>query len=174
MEPRREAILDPLARISEVLFGLIMALTFTTTIDAAGGGRGEIRTLTFGAIGCNIAWGLVDAVMYLVNLLVERGRAFLSAAPGTVPRAQLGLDDWRGAFAVFLLVCLSTFPIVIPFLFIRNAALALRTSNLVAIAMLFGCGYALGRYGGFNALKTGLAMVLLGVVLVAITIVLGG
>ena len=55
-------ILDPVARVSEVLFGLIMALTFTGSLAAATAGREEIRTLLIGIIGCNIAWGLVDAV----------------------------------------------------------------------------------------------------------------
>jgi hypothetical protein len=54
----RERILDPLSRISEILFGLIMALTFTGTLSAVTADREEIRTLLFGAIGCNVAWGL--------------------------------------------------------------------------------------------------------------------
>ncbi len=71
-------ILDPLARISEILFGVIMALTFTTTVDAANAGRAEVRTLVFAAVGCNVAWGLVDAMMYLIDVLTERGRDLLT------------------------------------------------------------------------------------------------
>ena len=48
-------VLDPISRVSEILFGLIMALTFTGTISAASAGREEVRTLLVGAIGCNIA-----------------------------------------------------------------------------------------------------------------------
>jgi VIT1/CCC1 family predicted Fe2+/Mn2+ transporter len=59
-------------RISEVLFGLIMVLTFTGSLSAAEAGRAEIRTMLFGALGCNLAWGLVDAVMYLMACLSER------------------------------------------------------------------------------------------------------
>jgi len=66
-------VLDPIARTSEVLFGLIMALTFTGTLSAATAGRDDIRTLLVGMIGCNIAWGLVDAVMFLMSALTERG-----------------------------------------------------------------------------------------------------
>ncbi len=69
----RQRVLDPIARISEILFGLIMALTFTGTLSAASAAREEIRTLLVGAIGCNIAWGLVDAVMFLMGSLTERG-----------------------------------------------------------------------------------------------------
>jgi hypothetical protein len=75
---RPERVLDPIARVSEVLFGLIMALTFTGTISAATAGREEIRTLLIGVIGCNIAWGLVDAVMFLMSELTERGRGYLA------------------------------------------------------------------------------------------------
>ena len=55
-----------------------MALTFTGTLSAATAGREEIRTLLIGVIGCNIAWGLVDAVMFLMSSLTERGHNLLA------------------------------------------------------------------------------------------------
>jgi hypothetical protein len=67
-------VLDPIERISEILFGLIMALTFTGTLSAATAGRTEVGEMLLGAIGCNLAWGLVDGFMYLIASLVERGR----------------------------------------------------------------------------------------------------
>ena len=70
----RERILSPVERLSEILFGLIMALSFTGSLSVAESGREEIRTMLVGAIGCNIAWGIVDAVMYLITTLVERRR----------------------------------------------------------------------------------------------------
>jgi hypothetical protein len=73
----RERILDPIARMSEVLFGLIMALTFTTTLELTAG-RNDVRMLLAGVIGCNIAWGLVDAVMYLIASLTGRGHGVLT------------------------------------------------------------------------------------------------
>lgn len=214
-EPK-ERVLDPIARVSEVLFGLIMALTFTGTLSAATADREEVRTLLVGVIGCNIAWGLVDAVMFLMSALTERGHGLLTiqavrsaASPeaahrviaGAVPpilasmlepltlehmrQGLLGITDlpaspvltkrdWLGALAVFLLVFLSTFPIVVPFLVVTNVRLALRLSNLVALVMLFLTGSWLARHGGHNPLWAGLAMTLLGVVLVGITIALGG
>ena len=63
----REPILNPVDRISEMLFGLFMALTFIGAVSVAGRGQAEVRTLFVTAIGCNLAWGLVDAVMYLVR-----------------------------------------------------------------------------------------------------------
>jgi VIT1/CCC1 family predicted Fe2+/Mn2+ transporter len=68
-----------------------------------------------------------------------------------LPQApSLTREDWLGALAVFLLVFLSTFPVVIPFIVLRSAHLAIRASNLVAIVMLFLCGYLLARHGGYH------------------------
>jgi len=72
--PRRRRVLDPAERSAEVLFGVIMVLTFTGSLSAATSGREEVRTMLIGAIGCNLAWGIVDAIMYLMNVLGDRGR----------------------------------------------------------------------------------------------------
>jgi VIT1/CCC1 family predicted Fe2+/Mn2+ transporter len=64
--------------------------------------------------------------------------------------------------------------VVIPFLFMQDARLALRVSNVVAIAMLFGAGCLLASYAGMRRIRTGLAIVGIGAVLVALTIILGG
>lgn len=66
-------LLNPVDRISEVLFGLIMALTFTCTISVAEADKTEVRDMLIAAIGCNIAWGLVDAVMFILTRLTEKG-----------------------------------------------------------------------------------------------------
>lgn len=68
------SLLSPVDRVSEVLFGLIMALTFTGTLSVASAERSEVREMLIGALGCNLAWGLVDAVMFLLAALAERGR----------------------------------------------------------------------------------------------------
>ena len=70
----RQRILDPVDRISEALFGLIMAVTIVGSLSIASAGRNEVRTVLVAALGCNLAWGLVDAVMYLIRTLVERTR----------------------------------------------------------------------------------------------------
>jgi hypothetical protein len=74
-EQAREPVLNPVDRVSEVLFGLFMALTFVGAISVAESGRAEVRSLLAAALGCNLAWGLVDAVMYLVRTITDRGRA---------------------------------------------------------------------------------------------------
>ncbi len=73
-DKKRSPILDPLARVSEVIFGLLMALSFTGSLSVATAGREDVRTMMYAAIGCNLAWGLVDAVMYVVTTLSARAR----------------------------------------------------------------------------------------------------
>ena len=158
----RARVLDPIDRISEVLFGLFMVLTFTGTLSVLDSGRDEVRSMLVAAIGCNIAWGFVDGVMYVLRNLVARGRKArlvravraasqpeqahrligdeiggLSGALGTAelervrqwivaqpeqdrPAVRVTGLDLRGAVAVFLLVFLSTFPVVLPFVFIAD------------------------------------------------------
>ncbi|HEX6851386.1 MAG TPA: VIT1/CCC1 transporter family protein [Candidatus Polarisedimenticolaceae bacterium] len=209
-------VLDPIERVSEVLFGLIMVLTFTGSLSVADAGRTEVRTMLLGALGCNLAWGIIDGVFYLMGSLAETGRRLLAlrgvraasdpkegarlvaeslppvvasllkpeelealhgrakALPEPPARAGLRKDEWLGAVGVFLLVFLTTFPVVIPFLFMKDLLVALRISNAIAIVMLFGAGYAFGKMTGRRPVGAGLAMVVVGGVLVSVTIALGG
>jgi hypothetical protein len=116
-----------------------MVLSFTGSISVASAGREEVREVLVGAIGCNLAWGLVDAVMYLMAILVERGR-------------NLGLA--RAVRASRDPESLSTFPVVLPFLFFAPLARAMRISNAVAIVMLYLAGHVLGRHAGFGPVRT--------------------
>ncbi len=194
-----------------------MVLTFTGSISAAEAHRSsEIRTLLFGAIGCNLAWGMVEAVMYLMAQLTERGRVIfllkslrktsnaveahrkianalppkvaaalqptdlerirqhLNAEPDPPEHPRFGKEDYLGAVAVFLLVFLSTFPVVVPFMLMDHVKPAMRTSNAIAVALLFLVGFRLGQYAGVHPWRWGLSTIMLGGVLVAITIALGG
>ena len=63
-------MLDPSERTAEVLFGLIMVLTFTGSLSAAEAGPDDIRAMLIGALGCNIAWGIIDGLA--TTCLVER------------------------------------------------------------------------------------------------------
>ncbi len=209
-------VLDPIDRVSEVLFGLIMVLTFTGSLSVAEAGRDDVRAMLIGALGCNLAWGIIDGILYLMGCLAEKGQGLITfhavrkatdpkvaqrviaeALPSVVAgvltpaeleamherlkqlpeppeRARLGRDDWRGAVGVFLLVFVSTFPVVIPFIFMRSAGPALRVSNVIAIVMLFFTGYAFGRLTGRHPWLVGLSMVVLGSILVGMTMALGG
>ena len=208
-------VLSPIDRVSEVIFGLIMALTFTGTLSVATADRNEVREMLIGALGCNIAWGLVDAVMYLLATLTERRRSLAllremrnrpgrdlahrliaDALPPVIAStmepaeldvirarlerlpepsaASLSLGDFRAAFAVFLLVFLATLPVALPFAVFHEAHRALRVSNGIALVMLFVGGYYLGRHAEAHPLRTGAATLAVGVLLVWVTIALGG
>ena len=209
-------ILDPLERTSEILFGVIMVLTFTSSISIAESGHAETREVLVAALGCNLAWGIVDAAFYLMSSVIGHARGLrilrtireshdpdlsrrliLDALPSPVSavlspsevdelrerlarnpeppaRPFMNRRDLTGAFAVFLLVFLSTFPIALPFMLFAEIGFAMRTSNTIAIAMLFAMGWKLGTHTGRSGWGGGLAMVCLGLVLVGITIALGG
>ena len=74
MPNEREPLLDPIDRVCEIVFGVLMALSFTGALSVATAGHQEVRTMMFTALGCNLAWGLVDAVMYLIRAATERRR----------------------------------------------------------------------------------------------------
>jgi VIT1/CCC1 family predicted Fe2+/Mn2+ transporter len=216
-EPSRSTrLLNPIERISEILFGLIMALSFTCAISVVETTRVGVKEMLMGAIGCNIAWGLVDAIMFLMNVLTQKGRDIaivnfvreskepqkaaefieetlsaelaavitprsieqmrldIMASPPSSVRAGLSKKDLKMALGIFLLVFISTFPVAIPFLIIHDLQVALRISNLVATILLFLGGWILAGYGAYNKFRTGLYMALIGIVLVALTISLGG
>jgi VIT family len=215
-EGSSKRVLEPIDRVSEILFGLIMVLTFTGSLSIAEAGRDDVRTMLIGALGCNLAWGIIDGVLYLMGCLAEKGRGLLTfravrraadpkeaqrliadALPSVVAsvlepvemeslyrrlkqlpeppdHVRLRKDDWLGAVGVFLLVFLCTFPVVIPFILMHNAGPALRVSNAIAIVMLFLTGYAFGRMTGRHPWLLGISMVVLGLILVGLTIALGG
>ena len=90
-EEAREPVLSPVDRVSEVLFGLFMALTFVGAVSVAETGPEQIHELFVTSLGCNLAWGLVDAVMYLVRTITERGRALtLVRSVREAPNAEAG------------------------------------------------------------------------------------
>ncbi|KOF13013.1 hypothetical protein AC244_32355 [Ensifer adhaerens] len=74
-------ILDPIDRLSEIIFGLLMALSFTGTMSVAVGGGGTVNAMLVAAFGCNVAWGIVDGVMHVLTTAVERvkRRGFVAA-----------------------------------------------------------------------------------------------
>jgi hypothetical protein len=211
----RERLLDPVDRISEILFGLIMAVTIVGSLSIATAGQNEVRTVMTAALGCNVAWGLVDAVMYLVRTATGRTRHRALAArivaadrdtarrliTGALPDpivAITGPEEIEGmrhrllalspaqlptlrpihfleAFGIFLMVVIATFPVVVPFMLTRDAALAMRVSQGVTVGMLFLAGFALGRYAGYaRPAVTGSLMAAFGAVLIATVKALGG
>jgi len=203
-------------RISEILYGLIMALTFTCSFSITKSDKTSVDDMLFGALSCNTAWGLIDAVMFLLMAKTDHERRFtilnfIRRSKNTGESRQFIADalppdvakvlqpeevemirqrilqspdekdakekknkDFKTAAEIFLIVLLSTFPVAVPFIFIADLHIALRISNIIAILMMFFCGWALGKYAGHKSFFTGIIMSLLGVILVLITIALGG
>jgi hypothetical protein len=215
-----ERQLDPGERLGEVLFGLVMVLTFTLTAGLnVAEGREGVRSLLVSAVGCNVAWGLIDGVFYVMGGLFHRGRrnriaqairqvpdeaaaveVVASELDPTLadvtspeerrrlyrdvvqvvkrlepPRVRITREDLGGALASFWLVVMSTIPAAVPFLIFRDQPrFALRVSNGLLVAMIFLVGFRWARYTGGSGWRTGSALALLGIVLVAIAVALGG
>ncbi|MFO1150495.1 MAG: VIT1/CCC1 transporter family protein [Alsobacter sp.] len=211
--------LDPASRLGEVLFGLIMVLSVTLTarLTVAEGPAG-MHQLVLAALGCNLAWGIIDGVMYVMGAVTERaekarivagvrdagtddaayalirekvvpqfetradeqtGRvlekalhAFLIAAKPI--RVGVTADDLKGAIACFLLVFASSLPVVVLYLVMPDPRAAVRASNVLLLAMLFGAGALWGRFAGASAWWAGLSMVGIGLALVGVAVALGG
>lgn len=216
-EPFREdRLINPIERISEILFGLIMVLSFTCAISVAESAEVDVKELLVAAIGCNIAWGIIDAIMYLMISLAQRGRniailnyirntnqeekareyiaqtfspefssyigtqslerirvEIISAAPKKT-RPRIFWNDLKAALGVFILVVISTIPVGLPFAIFDKVHLALRISNGIAVMLLFWGGWILARYSGYNKLRTGFYLALVGIGMVFLTILLGG
>ena len=98
----------------------------------------------------------------------------LKQLPGPPGLARLSWNDWKGGLGVLLFVFLTTFPVVLPFVFLQDIAPALRISNAIAIALLATSGAIFGRITGRSPWVAGIGMVIFGALLVAVTIALGG
>jgi len=212
----KDAALNPVDRVAEVLFGLIMVLSFTGTISVAANGKEEIGELLWAALGCNLAWGIIDAIMFLMNVMVERGHSItvikklndseseevsrqilreeiqpliselmkdeeldqlndrLKKISTPLKRNILTAADLIGALQIFLIVFLCMLPVALPFIFLKEVPIAMRASNGVALVLLFIGGYILARWAGFRQFITALIYVVIGLLLVVLTIALGG
>ncbi len=67
--------LDPGDALAEVLFGLIMALTWTVGSRLVMREEGlDVRGLIISTLGCNVAWGIIDAVLRILGTTFFRSR----------------------------------------------------------------------------------------------------
>ena len=105
-----------------------------------------------------------------VGAVVRRRCSLTFQCPeGSVPR-----DDVLGGVAVALVIVLATLPIVVPYLVVSDPNLAVRSSNLVALTLLFLLGVRWGQIVGGRAIRIASGLTVLGAALVLITIALGG
>jgi hypothetical protein len=212
--------LDPASHMGEILFGLIMTLTFTLAagIVIQEEGRAGAREMLVGILGCNLAWGIIDGVLHVLGQVFERGRVrrigwnlrramsdaearkmvadefdetlvpvtdesqrqrlyqsivervrSAPAMPNRVRRA-----DVMGGLAAGWLVFACSFPAVLPFLFLDDPRLALRVSNAILLGLLFFVGWRAARHTLARPWLAATTFLLVGVLLVALAIPLGG
>jgi len=221
--------LDPTDSLLEIIYGVLIVMTFTLAFRAFDAStmpvvvttsmlEQQVQRLFVAAFGCTIAWGIIDGVIYVLTSMAERAAnqrliGAVNAAPdadkatdiiageldeklGPVstdaarqalyddirqqvrvmqPLPQgLKRDDVFGAIGLVLAAIVATLPVVIPFLFVRDPFVAIRTSNLVAILMLFLVGYRWAKLAGGKPIRIGLLLAGIGVVIVLIAIPLGG
>ncbi len=209
--------LDPVDRLGEVVFSLIMALGFI------GACRLELsepdnRAMLIGVFGCNLAWAIVDGVMLVFAALFSRGlqTRLIRNIQGSITdddalrqvsaefdsrlndlttseertriyrniiqlarrapavKARIRRKDIFGGISATLLIVVSTVPVVLPFVFVTNPVVALRVASAVALVLLFLVGCWWGHMVGASALRMGTGLTVFGVLLVIITIALGG
>jgi hypothetical protein len=223
-DPRRSSFatrhLDPASHMGEILFGLIMTLTFTLAagIVIQEEGRAGARERLIGIPGCNLAWGIIDGVLYVLGQAFERGcirrigfhvrsatsdddarrmvaaeldatlkpmadepvrRGFYDAVVQRVRSGRplpntIRKEDVLGGLAAGWVVFACSFPAVLPFLILDDPRLALRVSNAILIGLLFVVGWRAALHTLARPWLAGLALMLVGVLPVALAIPLGG
>lgn len=104
--------------------------------------------------------------------LYESVVQYVRSAP--LPRNRVQLADLKGGLAAGWLVFACSFPAVLPFLFLDDPRLALRVSNAILLGLLFFVGWRAARHTLAKPWLAGGAFLLVGVMLVALAIPLGG
>jgi hypothetical protein len=88
---------------------MVLTVTLTAGLTADSGKEG-VHELLLAAIGCNVAWGIIDGIMYVMSCITERGgqaRFMLAlqtaANRGAAPDIYLNrrLSTLRSVFAPF-------------------------------------------------------------------------
>jgi hypothetical protein len=74
---------------------MVLTVTLTTNLSAKSGTAG-VRQLLVAAVGSNIAWGIIDGVMYVMNCMTVRsGKARLVRAVQKTPERGAALEVIR-------------------------------------------------------------------------------
>ncbi|HVM82253.1 MAG TPA: VIT family protein [Candidatus Binatia bacterium] len=93
--PLIHRFMDPGDALGEILFGIIMSLTFTVGARFfLAKGEFDRNELIVGALGCNIAWGVIDAVLYVL------GSTFFRSQRAHFYRALRNAPDEKSALAM--------------------------------------------------------------------------
>ena len=123
--------------------------------------------------------GELDPYLVSVTQVEDREQLYRSIrnslARGRLPRrAGLVRDDFMGAVASFSIALVASLPAVLPLALIDHSWLALRTSNLLVVGLLFIVGYHWAKYVDANPSLTGLGLTGIGLALVVVAMLFGG
>lgn len=94
--------LDPIDGLTEILFGLIMVLAVTLGAGLVAGREAPLvgADLVSAAVGCNLAWGVIDGVFYVMgSLFARRETARLIQAVRHAPDGEAALRLVRDAYS---------------------------------------------------------------------------
>ena len=84
-----------------------MVLTFTGSLSVAEAGQADVQEMLRGALGCNIAWGIVDGFILVMFRVAERRRTYLVGRAvresGDGAAVIQALRNWLPSEAVALL-----------------------------------------------------------------------
>lgn len=214
-----DAFLEPAEQLSQLLFGLMMVLIFTLGAGSiVADGDDATRTLFLSVLGCNVAWGVIQGWMYVIDAVFDRSHSarlvrsvqeaaddgqamallreelgpdleglaseegrdrlyediYATVKGAPVPRSKVNRHDLYGSIAVFFLVFITVIPALLPFLIIDDLRLALRVSNLLLVLILFFAGFRWATLTNTNRWRAGFAIMLGGIIMVAIAQALGG
>ena len=100
--PHIHRFIDPGDALGEVMFGIIMTLTFTVGARYfMVKGEFDSNELIVGVVGCNIAWGVIDAVLFVLGALFFRSqRARFYHALRSAPDEQTALSAVADQFGL--------------------------------------------------------------------------
>jgi len=96
--------LKPSESLTEIVAGLIMVLSFTLAASVLnGGGQDGAQAALLSAIGCNAAWGIIDAVFYMMTSAFDRNRRLrLARAIASTPDESAALTAIRSELNPYL------------------------------------------------------------------------
>lgn len=218
--------LDPHERLVEIIYGLVIALTITSAIRViTGGGAPDINLMATTSLGAGVAWGIIDAVLYIFVVVFQKHRytriagkissakdesEALAAIQEDLENSLVGTldaedqnsvyrlvlhaqrrssrgnytqqpksigiarEDIFAALQIFLAMFLATLVVVVPLLLIEPPHLAVLISNVMAFIVLFIVGFTWAKHTNIRKTRFGFVLVTLGLVIVGISIVLGG
>ncbi len=206
-------VLSPVERLNELLYGILVVLTFTGTLRIALKKGASLKTQLWAAVGCCLAWAIVDGAMYVFQRVASRNRSLrllrdlreepaeaprilAEAVPAVLverlspddwtrmakaledmplpPRAHVQRDDLLGGIAIFLIATMGLLPLVAPFALLGDVRLAQFVSNGIALVLMFVIGLKHAKETDENPVVVAFQFLAFGVVLVGVTLALGG